>query len=123
MKTSDVDWREPLSGDRHQALATDAAGPPRLLTRSDVLRILRIGETTLFWLQRTGKLHPIRIGSRVLFTTGEIERIAAKGASLTDAEKQAAQHYRVARTARSGLAGSSERPKARKRAAETGAAT
>jgi hypothetical protein len=49
-----------------------------------------VGETTLFWLQRTRKLNAIRIGSRVLFPAGEIERIAARGASLTEAEKEAA---------------------------------
>jgi hypothetical protein len=51
---------------------------------------LKIGETTLFWLQRTEKLKPIRIGSRVLFNAAEIERVAAKGATLTEAEKEAA---------------------------------
>ncbi len=66
------------------------ATAPRLLTRADALRLLKIGETTLFWLQRTGKLRPIRIGSRVLFNVAEIERIAAHGASLTGAEKEAA---------------------------------
>jgi hypothetical protein len=64
-------------------------GAPRLFTRADALAILKIGETTLFWLQRTGKLKPIRIGSRVLFKAGEIERIAVHGASLTAAEKEA----------------------------------
>jgi hypothetical protein len=63
---------------------------PRLFTRAEVLAILKIGETTLFWLQRTGKLKPIRIGSRVLFNAAEIERVAAMGATLTEAEKEAA---------------------------------
>ena len=62
----------------------------RLFTRADALAILKIGETTLFWLQRTGKLKPIRIGSRVLFNADEIKRIAAHGASLTRMEKEAA---------------------------------
>jgi hypothetical protein len=62
----------------------------RLLTRSDALATLRIGETTLFWLQRTGKLNPIRIGSRVLFNASEIKHIATHGASLSKAEKEAA---------------------------------
>jgi hypothetical protein len=61
-----------------------------LFTRADALAILKIGETTLFWLQRTGKLKPIRIGSRVLFNANEIKRIAAHGASLTRMEKEAA---------------------------------
>jgi hypothetical protein len=61
-----------------------------LLTRADVLATLKIGETTLFWLQRTGKLKPIRIGSRVLFNASEIKRIATHGASLSKAEKEAA---------------------------------
>jgi hypothetical protein len=41
-------------------------------------------------LQRTGKLKPIRIGSRVLFNAAEIRRIVAHGATLTEAEKEAA---------------------------------
>jgi Helix-turn-helix domain len=65
-------------------------GAPRLFTRADALSILKIGETTLHWLQRTGKLRPVRIGARVLFQASEIERIAARGASLTAAEKGAA---------------------------------
>jgi hypothetical protein len=63
---------------------------PRLFTRAEALATLKIGETTLFWLQRTGKLVPIRIGSRVLFNASAIMRIATHGASLTEAEKQAA---------------------------------
>jgi hypothetical protein len=67
---------------------------PRLFTRAEALAILKIGETTLFWLQRTGKLKPIRIGSRVLFGAAEIARLATRGATLTDAEKQAAAKRR-----------------------------
>jgi hypothetical protein len=63
---------------------------PRLFTRAEALAILKIGETTLFWLQRTGKLRPIRIGSRVLFNAAEIERLAMHGTTLTEAEKKAA---------------------------------
>jgi hypothetical protein len=63
---------------------------PRLFTRAEALAVLKIGETTLFWLQRTGKLRPIRIGSRVLFNAAEIRRIVAHGATLTEAEKEAA---------------------------------
>ena len=63
---------------------------PRLFTRAEVLVLLKIGETTLHWLQRTGKLKAIRIGSRVLFDATEIERIATRGASLTGVEKEAA---------------------------------
>ena len=63
---------------------------PRLFTRAEALAVLKIGETTLFWLQRTGKLKPIRIGSRVLFNAAEIRRIVAHGATLTEAEKEAA---------------------------------
>jgi hypothetical protein len=73
-------------------LECEATGP-RLFTRAEALAILRIGETTLFWLQRTGKLRPIRIGSRVLFSATEIERVAAHGASLTEAEKEAAAQH------------------------------
>src|SRR5262249_7942861 len=70
-------------------LECEATGP-RLFTRAEALAILRIGETTLFWLQRTAKLRPIRIGSRVLFAATEIERLATHGATLTEAEKEAA---------------------------------
>src|SRR5262249_11478036 len=75
-----------------RALECEAIGP-RLFTRAEALAILRIGETTLFWLQRTGKLRPIRIGSRVLFSATEIERRAAHGASLTEPEKEAAAKH------------------------------
>jgi hypothetical protein len=63
---------------------------PRLFTRAEALALLKIGETTLHWLQRTGKLKAIRIGSRVLFNATEIARVATRGASLTAAEKEAA---------------------------------
>jgi hypothetical protein len=62
----------------------------RLLSRADVLVRLNIGETTLYWLERTGKLKAIRIGRRVLFGPAEVERLATHGASLTEAEKEAA---------------------------------
>jgi hypothetical protein len=64
---------------------------PRLYTRAEALAILKIGETTLFWLQRTEKLKAIRIGSRVLFSATEIARVATRGASLTEAEKKEAR--------------------------------
>jgi len=79
-------------------LECEATGP-RLFTRAEALAILRIGETTLFWLQRTAKLRPIRIGSRVLFSATEIERVAAHGASLTGAEKEAAAKRQPSRAA------------------------
>jgi Helix-turn-helix domain len=69
--------------------SNDQSGP-RLFTRAEALALLKIGETTLYWLQRTGKLKPIRIGSRVLFNAAEIRRVAARGASLTETEKEAA---------------------------------
>jgi hypothetical protein len=72
----------------HQAKETSA--PRLLMTRAEVLAALRIGETSLFHLQRCGKLKPIRIGSRVLFAPADVERIAAQGASLTKAEKESA---------------------------------
>jgi len=70
---------------------------PRMYTRADAMRILRIGETSLHWLTRTGKLQAVHIGSRVLFPAAEIERLCRKGASLTEAEKTAAReqiHHR-----------------------------
>jgi hypothetical protein len=69
---------------------TTETNGPRLFSRAEALAILKIGETTLFWLQRTGKLRPIRIGSRVLFNATEIERLATHGATLTEVEKEAA---------------------------------
>jgi hypothetical protein len=75
---------------------------PRLFTRAEALAILKIGETTLWLLQRTGKLKPIRIGSRVLFNAAEIERLASHGATLTGAEKGAATGCRSKTTGRSG---------------------
>jgi hypothetical protein len=78
-----------LAGVSITTLAKDATAS-RLFTRAEVLVLLKIGETTLHWLQRTGKLKPIRIGSRVLFNAAEINRVAAHGATLTTTEKQAA---------------------------------
>ena len=70
--------------------ATTADEPtPRLFTRAEALALLKIGETTLFWLQRTGKLKFVRIGRRVLFNAAEIRRLAVQGATLSEAEKQA----------------------------------
>jgi hypothetical protein len=78
--------------DLHAIQSRTAKEPdaPRLFTRAEALALLKIGETTLHWLQRTGKLKAIRIGSRVLFNATQIERIATRGASLTRAEKEAA---------------------------------
>ena len=70
---------------------------PRMFTRNDAMKILRVGETTLHWLTRIGKLRAVRIGGRVLIPAGEIERLCRKGASLTEAEKTAAReqiHHR-----------------------------
>jgi len=70
--------------------AKEISAPRLLFTRQDTLAALRIGETTLHWLQRTGKLKPINIGARVLFNPAEVEHLARHGCSLTEAEKQAA---------------------------------
>ena len=70
--------------------AKEISEPRLLLTRPETLAALRIGETTLHWLQRTGKLRPINIGARVLFGRAEVERLARHGCSLTAAEKRAA---------------------------------
>jgi hypothetical protein len=64
---------------------------PRMYTRGDAMRILRIGETSLHWLTRTGKLQTVRIGGRVLIPATEIARLCRTGASLTEAEKTAAR--------------------------------
>jgi hypothetical protein len=69
----------------------NASIPRLLLTRAETLQALRIGETTLFWLGRTGKLKPIRIGARVLFDRAEVEHLATRGCSLTKVEKETAK--------------------------------
>jgi hypothetical protein len=71
--------------------AKETNAPRLLLTRQETLAALRIGETTLHWLQRTGKLKPINIGARVLFSPAEVQHLARRGCSLTVAEKQAAR--------------------------------
>jgi hypothetical protein len=68
---------------------------PRMYTRGDAMRILRIGETSLHWLTRTGKLQTVRIGGRVLIPATEIERLCRKGTSLSQAEKTAARASRT----------------------------
>jgi hypothetical protein len=72
---------------------------PRLFTRAEALALLKIGETTLFWLQRTGKIRPVHIGRRVLYSATEIERLATQGATLTEAEKEAAAKRNASSTA------------------------
>jgi hypothetical protein len=69
--------------------ATDTK-PQFLLSLAETLATLRIGETTLHWLARTKKLNAVRIGARVLFSATEVERLARRGCSLTEAEKRAA---------------------------------
>lgn len=70
--------------------AREINAPRLLLTRAEALAALRIGETTLHWLQRTKKLNPINIGARVLFSPAEVEHLARHGCSLTAAEKRTA---------------------------------
>ena len=68
---------------------------PRMYTRADAMRILRIGETSLHWLTRTEKLQTVRIGGRVLIPATEIERLCHKGTTLSEAEKTAARASRA----------------------------
>jgi hypothetical protein len=63
-----------------------------MFTRDDAMRILRIGETSLHWLTRTGKLQAVRIGGRVLIPATEVERLCRKGTTLSEAEKAAARN-------------------------------
>ena len=72
----------------------DDGRAPRMYTRGDAMKILRIGETSLHWLTRTGKLQTVRIGGRVLIPATEIERLCRKGTSLSEAEKTAARASR-----------------------------
>ena len=69
----------------------DDGSAPRMYTRGDAMKILRIGETTFHWLTRTGKLQAVRIGARVLIPAPEIERLCRKGTTLSEAEKTAAR--------------------------------
>ena len=68
---------------------------PRMYTRGDAMRILRIGETSLHWLTRTGKLRAVRIGGRVLIPAAEVERLCRKGTTLSEVEKKAAREQIV----------------------------
>src|SRR5262245_34513859 len=72
---------------------------PRLFTRGEAMAILRIGATSLHWLQRLRKLKPVRIGGRVLFHAAEVERLAIHGATLTGVEKKAAANRNAPSTA------------------------
>ena len=72
----------------------DDGSAPRMYTRGDAMKILRIGETSLHWLTRTGKLQTVRIGGRVLSPATENERLCRKGTSLSEAEKTAARASR-----------------------------
>jgi len=56
---------------------TNEIATPRMYTRGDAMRILRIGETSLHWLTKTGKLPFVRIGARVLIPATEVERLSA----------------------------------------------
>jgi Helix-turn-helix domain len=89
-----------------RTLAGDES-PPRMFTRGDAMKVLRIGETSLHWLTRTGKLQAVRIGGRVLIPATEIERLCRKGTTLSEAEKTAARgqiaHHR-GRSRRTGAA-------------------
>ena len=67
----------------------DDGSAPRMYTRGDAMKILRIGETSLHWLTRTGKLQTVRIGGRVLIPAAELNRLCRKGATLSEAEKRA----------------------------------
>jgi hypothetical protein len=70
---------------------------PRLFTRDEAMKIFKVGPTTLYWLQCTGKLKPVHVGHRVLFNAAEIERLAIHGTTLTGAEKKAAaKHHQEA---------------------------
>jgi len=70
---------------------TGEESAPRMYTRGDAMRILRIGETSLHWLTRTGKLQTVRIGGRVLIPAAELNRLCRKGTTLSEAEKTAAR--------------------------------
>jgi excisionase family DNA binding protein len=76
---------------------TADANAPRMYTRSDAMRILRIGETSIYWLTKTGKLRSVRIGARVLIPATEVECLCRKGTTLTEAEKSAARGDREPR--------------------------
>ena len=52
-------FRETRSASTTYTTSANEPTAMSLFTRADALAILKIGETTLFWLQRTGKLKPI----------------------------------------------------------------
>jgi len=82
---------------------------PRMYTRADAMRILRIGETTFHWLTRTGKLQAVHIGSRVLIPAPEIERLCRKGTTLSEAEKTAAREHITHQRGRSRTTGAARK--------------
>jgi hypothetical protein len=92
--------------------AKESRAPPLLLTRAETLASLRIGETTLYWLQRTRRLNPINIGARVLFNPAEVEHIARHGCRLTEADKRAATRPRPASAERADPGKPEDRPSA-----------
>lgn len=50
------------------------SGSKRLLSREEARAFLGIGSTTLWKLESQGRLPATRIGKRVLFQLGELER-------------------------------------------------
>jgi hypothetical protein len=90
--------------------AKQSSAPRLLLTRAETLASLRIGETTLYWLQRTRRLNPINIGARVLFNPAEVEHIARHGCSLTEADKRAVAKLRPVSAERGGPGKHEDRP-------------
>lgn len=51
-----------------------ATTSPDLLTRGEVLKMLRITAPTLRGMTRKGRLRPVRIGKKLLFRRTDIER-------------------------------------------------
>ena len=83
----------------------DDGSAPRMYTRGDAMKILRLGETTLHWLTRLGKLQAVRVGGRVLIPATEIERLCRKGTTLSEAEKTAAREHKTHHRGRSRTTG------------------
>ena len=57
--------------------ATTAGDPAPLLTMVEAAELLRISRGKLYHLVWAGRLEPIRIGRRVLFTRASLDRLIA----------------------------------------------
>jgi len=57
------------------------------LTRKEVMRLLKISESTSFRWQKKGILKPIKIGKKVLFKRADIEKLLNESYKEIDSGK------------------------------------